>query len=202
MTDKTKQNKALLRKLESYLDNVTPADLFAELEGRYASGTPLADIFEGILSTDLHQTQIVYVDMDDTLCDFRGAYHREVARNPGIQFPQSQYRFFANLEPIEGAVDAVKRLIESERYEPYILTAPSIPNPLSYAEKREWIEDKFGYEFCERLIISPNKALLRGAVLIDDNHEGKGQEGFKGELLHFGSDRFPDWHSILKHLGL
>ena len=50
----------------------------------------------------------------------------------------------------------------------------------------------------ERLIISPNKALLKGDYLIDDNVEGKGQEGFEGCLVQYGSRSYPDWSAVLK----
>lgn len=145
---------------------------------------------------------IVYLDMDDVLCDFTGTFYKYIERNPGIQYPQSQYGFFANLAPIEGAIDAVNALIKSETYDPYILTAPSIHNPLCYTEKRVWVENAFGLEFVNKLIISPNKSLLKGAYLIDDNNKGKGQDGFEGELLHFGSEDFPDWKAVREYLGI
>lgn len=144
--------------------------------------------------------KIVYIDMDDTLCDFSGAYHYHLSINPKIQYPQSQYGFFANLHPLPGAISAVKALIHSEKYDPYILTAPSVLNPLCYTEKRIWIENHFGIEFVDKLIISPNKSLLKGDILIDDNIEGKGQDLFEGYLIHFGSNGYPDWNSIRREL--
>jgi 5'-nucleotidase len=146
--------------------------------------------------------KIVYIDLDDTLCDFKSAFLTALKMNPAIQYPQSQYRFFANLEPIEGAIKAVKDLINSEQYDPYILSAPSIRNPLSYAEKREWVEVHIGYDFCEKLILCPHKGLLKGDILIDDNIEGKGQDLFEGELIQFGSKAFPNWAAVRKSLGI
>lgn len=49
-----------------------------------------------------------------------------------------------------------------------------------------------------RLILSPNKALLKGDYLTDDYTEGKGQDQFEGKLINFGSDKFPDCKSVLK----
>jgi len=146
--------------------------------------------------------KIVYVDMDDTLCDFSGAYRRALERTPGIQYPQSQYRFFANLKPIEGAIDAVKNLLMSDNYDPYVLTAPSTRNPLSYTEKREWIEQHFGYDFCDRLIFCAHKGLLRGHLLIDDNVAGRGQDQFDGRLIHFGGPTYPNWQTVRQTLGI
>ena len=53
-----------------------------------------------------------------------------------------------------------------------------------------------------RLIISPNKSLLKGDYLIDDNVEGKGQEGFEGKLIQYGSTSYPSWSSVLKFLNI
>lgn len=131
--------------------------------------------------------------MDDTLCDYTGAFRKKrVERN----FPQSKVGFFTSLEPIVGAVDSVKRLIASDKYDPYILTAPSTRNPESYKEKRIWIEMYFGYEFTKKLIIHPNKGLALGDILIDDRASGKGQENFKGQLVQFGSPEYPDWNAV------
>ncbi|MBJ7539729.1 5' nucleotidase, NT5C type [Marinomonas transparens] len=143
---------------------------------------------------------IVYIDMDDVLCDFKGAYQQARVNEPNIMFPQSQYGFFANLDPIPFGVESVKQLIDSNLYDPYILTAPSIKNPLCYTEKRIWIEKYFGLEFTEKLIISPNKSLLKGGYLIDDNVSGKGQDAFEGKLLHYGSTSYPDWKAVMKYL--
>lgn len=142
----------------------------------------------------------VYVDMDDVLCDYRTSYLGYMKSHPLIHYPQSIPGFFENLQPIPGAIDAVNVLRSSEQFDVYVLTAPSTKNPLSYTEKRLWIEKYFGYEFTEKLIICSNKGLLLGEYLIDDNLHGKGQEHFKGEVLHYGSEQFPDWGSVLARL--
>jgi 5'(3')-deoxyribonucleotidase len=143
---------------------------------------------------------IVYIDMDDVLCDYTTAFNNAIEETPGIAFPQSQYGFYANLAPITGAIESVQKLINSEKFDPYILTAPSTRNPFSYTEKRVWIEKYLGVEFTEKLIISPNKGLLKGDILIDDLVEGRGQEGFEGKLIQFGSADYSDWESVLAQL--
>ena len=84
------------------------------------------------------------------------------------------------------------------RDRPYILTAPSLYNPLSYTEKRLWVEDHLGFAWVKRLIISPDKSLLIGDVLVDDHREGHGQENFKGRLIHFGSPKFHNWAQVIE----
>ena len=143
---------------------------------------------------------IVYIDMDDVLCDYRTAFNNAIEETPSIAFPQSQYGFYANLAPIIGAIESVQKLINSEIFDPYILTAPSTRNPFSYTEKRVWIEKYFGIEFTEKLIISPNKGLLKGDILIDDLISGRGQENFEGKIMQFGSANYPDWKTVIAQL--
>ena len=51
----------------------------------------------------------------------------------------------------------------------------------------------------KRLIISQNKHLNIGDYLIDDRTaNGVGQ--FRGEYIHFGSEKFPDWNRVLAYL--
>lgn len=138
--------------------------------------------------------------MDGVLADFFGAREMALEKNPHNLYPQSEYGFFANLKPIKGAINILKWFIDSPNFDVYILTAPSIMNPLSYTEKRVWIEKFFGMELVKKLIISPNKGLNKGHYLIDDNVRGQGQENFEGELIQFGSEEFPDWISVLEYL--
>lgn len=150
--------------------------------------------------------------MDDVLCQYTKQWNID-KKTHGIEYPQSLDSFFQYLEPIEGAIDAVKHL--KEEYDVWILTAPSVYNPLSYTEKRLWIENHLGFDMCEKLILCPNKGLIAGHnvvdledddhemithILIDDNISGKGQEGFTGYLIQFGSTDFPNWKIILDNL--
>jgi len=145
---------------------------------------------------------IVYVDMDDVLCDFTTKSKIERELDPEIIYPQSQYGFFSSLSPLSGAIDAVKALLNSNKYDPYILTAPSVLNPLCYTEKRVWVEKHLGMEMVKRLVISPNKSLLKGDFLIDDHSTGCFQNKFEGELIHFGTSKFPDWKTVRNYLDL
>ena len=145
--------------------------------------------------------RIVYIDMDGVLCDYVGAKRDALESSPNIIYPQSQHGFFTNLQPIAGAVASwYKLLYLSKVYDPYILTAPSLPNPMSYTEKRVWVERYLGKDAVGRLIISPRKDLSKGDFLIDDNLKGRGQDKFEGELIHFGSQKFDCWDTIITYL--
>jgi 5'-nucleotidase len=144
--------------------------------------------------------KVIYVDMDDVLCDFIGEFTALRSSRPEIEFPQSLPGFFEGLKPIDGAIEAFEWLAKQPCLDTYILSAPSVLNPYSYTEKRLWIEKHLGLDAAHKLILSPNKALNIGEYLIDDYAYGKGQENFTGQLLHFGSEQFPDWLAIIRFL--
>lgn len=140
---------------------------------------------------------IIYIDLDDTLCNFSKAYKYALEKEPGIAYPQSQFKFFENLEPIEDSIESYKLL--KDKYTVLILSKPSIYNPLSYTEKRIWVEKYFGFEECNNLILSCDKTLLRGRYLIDDCSQ-VGLLNPKWEHIKFGSLKFPNWKVIINYL--
>ena len=136
----------------------------------------------------------VYIDMDDTICDFMGPFRSGDFK---LKYPQSKVGFFLDLQPLEFAIEGVKLL--QEKYDVWILTRPSIKNTHCYTEKAEWIKKYFGEAMLEKLILCPNKSLVKGDYLIDDDIK-HGQKEFEGEHIQFGTSNFPNWKSIIKYL--
>jgi len=140
--------------------------------------------------------KLIYVDMDDTLCDFFGAAARDIIACPGIQWPQSQHNFFRDLQPLPNAIRVFNLLREDARYEMWILTRPSILNRLCYTEKADWVVKWLGEDQLNRTIFSPDKSKCIGDILIDDIP----WPYFKGEQMLFGGMDYPDWLAIEKKL--
>jgi len=136
----------------------------------------------------------VFIDMDDTICDFIGPFKNNQFK---IKYPQSKLGFFLDLEPLEYAIEAVNILCI--KYDVWFLTRPSIKNTNCYTEKAEWIKRYFGENMLEKLIICPNKSLVKGDYLIDDDHR-HGQPKFEGKWIQFGSKEYKDWKTILDYL--
>ena len=141
--------------------------------------------------------------MDNVLVNFQSGIDRldETTRKvydgrldevPGI---------FALMDPVEGAVEAVQRL--SEQYDVYVLSTAPWRNPSAWMHKVEWIQRYFGKGndsvLYKRLIISHHKNLNRGTIIIDDRTKN-GVDRFEGRHIHFGTDAFPDWKSVLDEL--
>jgi len=136
----------------------------------------------------------IFVDMDDTICDFMGPFRSGEFK---LKYPQSKVGFFLDLEPIDFAIEGVKLL--QEKYDVWILTRPSIKNTHCYTEKAEWIKKYFGESMLEKLILCPDKSLVKGDYLIDDDIR-HGQLEFEGEHIQFGNSKFPNWKSIINYL--
>ena len=136
--------------------------------------------------------------MDEVLCNYSKSFNY-IKNNYDVKYPQSHYGFFRNLEPMKDAIESANFLFQQDIFDVYILTAPSVHNPMCYTEKRVWVEEHLGMDFVQRLIISPNKGLNRGDYLIDDHDTGRGQEGFQGKFIHFGYGDFKDWKDVMKY---
>lgn len=143
--------------------------------------------------------KILYFDMDNVLVDFPSAFPKvdpkllakfegKLDEIPGI---------FSLMDPLEGALEAHDIL--SRKFDTYLLSTAPWANSSAWADKNEWVKKYFGKSAYKRLILSHNKHLNLGDYLIDDRTaNGAGQ--FRGEHIHFGSDRFPDWNSVLAYL--
>lgn len=142
---------------------------------------------------------IVYIDMDGVLANFDKRVKELEAQGfkAGSVFKHPEA--YKDLEPIEGAIEAWHSL--QEKYETYVLSTPAWSNPDSWSEKRIWVEKYLGKSAHKKLILSHNKGLVKGDYLIDDR-EANGVGDFSGEHIHFGTEEYPDWESVLQRLGI
>lgn len=84
--------------------------------------------------------------------------------------------FYNSIPPIEGAVAAMKEvqaLVESGDIDAFVLTAPSLTsdNFCCHSEKIQWVDKHLGSFWTKRVVISKDKTLVRGHLLIDDKPE-------------------------------
>jgi 5'-nucleotidase len=143
--------------------------------------------------------KIVYVDMDNVLVDFKSALpfvpaevQKEYAGHlddvPGI---------FSLMKPMPGAQVAFTEL--ADLFDTYILSTSPWDNPSAWSDKVTWVKTFLGKPAYKRLILTHHKGLNRGDFLIDDRTK-HGVGAFKGEHLHFGMERFPDWPAVMAYL--
>lgn len=156
--------------------------------------------------------KIVYIDMDGVIVDFGKAIKDWFEKHPHLEeryktHPDHIQGLFRIAPPIKGAIEAIKKLNDSGKYELFIATSAPWGNPQSLTDKRFWLEDYFDNIFHKRMFTTHRKDLLMGDCLIDDRLKNGAGE-FKGKLLRFGYDwennnspnEYPDWDSILDYL--
>lgn len=147
--------------------------------------------------------KIIYFDMDGVLVDLAAKiaeYPAEVvAKFEKDDMVDQMPALFLDPPPISGAVDAFNKFVKSDKYDVYILSTAPWENPSAWMHKRLWVDKWLGDGAWKRLILSHNKHLNMGDYLVDDRTKNGAGE-FTGELIQFGSDKFPDWHSVLDYL--
>ena len=141
----------------------------------------------------------LYFDMDGVIVDFVSAlelqdedtlkeYEGRLDEIPGL---------FGQMKPMPGALEAVRKL--NEKYDCYILSTAPWNNPSAWSDKVQWVQKYLGESAYKRLILSHHKNLCKGDYIIDDRTR-HGVDIFDGEHIHFGTERFPDWDSVLAYL--
>lgn len=145
--------------------------------------------------------KLLYIDLDGVVADFVTAMktHLLIHQPPHDKNPDTIPGLFRHLKPIDAAIESVKKLLKSPKYDVYFLSTAPWNNPSAWTDKRLWIEQQFGNEINRRLILTHRKDLIIGDILIDDR-PNNGAKNFQGEWIHFGSKDFPDWNSIIKYL--
>ncbi len=143
---------------------------------------------DGVLVNFVKGVKLYYPDFDTYAFERQREITAEVSAVKG---------FFTSLEPMEDAVESYKRLAAA--FDTYVLSTPDWFGVNSWTEKRIWVEEHLGEAGFKRLILSHNKGLFSGRALIDDRIRN-GVDNFKGEHIHFGTEKFPDWKSVLGYL--
>lgn len=88
--------------------------------------------------------------------------------------------FFRALEPVPGAINALKEMAAHPGLDVFLCTAPLSSSPHCAGEKVAWVKHHFGENdgdggraWVKRLVITSDKSLVRGDWLIDDAPEPK-----------------------------
>lgn len=138
---------------------------------------------------------LVLLDMDGVLADFLGLLHQEM-EDAGFPLDISERRqfysapeyharfgaqaaelartiihspgFFAELPPIEGALDSVHELV-AHGHDVMLCTSPLLGSLWSASEKYAWVHRHLGEEYLAKMVLTTDKTVVAGSVLVDDN---------------------------------
>ena len=137
----------------------------------------------------------VLVDMDGVIADFEQGFEKAISRKfPDLkliplterkifycdvqyaesyphladEFPKIAVEpgFFRNLPLMQGAKEGLEVL--NERYNLFICSSPMRDYHNCVREKYEWVEEHFGFDLTKKIILTRDKTLVHGSVLIDD----------------------------------
>ena len=137
--------------------------------------------------------------MDNVLVDFKtgidriSSYNKKEYEGRYDEVPD----IFSLMDPMEGAIESYNKL--SSQYDTYILSTSPWDNPSAWQDKILWVKKYLEKSAYKRLVLSHHKNLNRGDYLIDDRLKN-GADKFIGEHIHFGTEKFPDWKSVLSYL--
>ena len=143
--------------------------------------------------------KILYVDMDNVLVNFQSGIDK-LSKDDFNKYMGKHYQvpnIFSMMDPLEGAIEAYEKL--SLKYDTYILSTAPWYNSTAWTDKIEWVKKHLAKSAYKRLILSHHKNLNAGDYLIDDRLRN-GVDKFKGEHIYFGTEKFPDWNSVLSYL--
>lgn len=140
----------------------------------------------------------ILLDVDDTLLDWSSRYDELLNKYgfPEINRTHEQHtfnlfagrtpqeektirdimnfpNFYKNLEPKKGAQEAVDKMM-TDGHEVFLVSSPWVSNISSMSDKYANIESIFGKHFQERLILTTDKTLVHGDVLVDDKNQVNG----------------------------
>ncbi|XP_030150510.1 5'(3')-deoxyribonucleotidase, mitochondrial isoform X2 [Lynx canadensis] len=162
----------------------------------------------------------VLVDMDGVLADFEGGFLRKFrARFPDQPYIALEDRrgfwlseqygrlqpglsekaisiwesenFFLDLEPLPGAVEAVKQMANLENTDVFICTSPIKMYKYCPYEKYAWVEKHFGPDFLDQIVLATDKTVVSADLLIDDRPD------ITGKWPAAGAEPTPSWEHIL-----
>jgi 5'-nucleotidase len=141
----------------------------------------------------------LYIDIDNVLVDFPSAF-------PLVE-PEQLEAFAGHLDDIPGifslmqpAAKAVESFEElAAIYDTSILSTSPWDNSSAWSDKLLWVKKHLGKPAYKRLILSHHKHLNIGHFLVDDRTKN-GADRFTGEHILFGSERCPDWPTVVHYL--
>ena len=175
----------------------------------------------------------VLVDMDSVLADFGAKVHGEMAaqgwaydyfeRTMFHSAPSFRDRFgvdagnaaraistrpgfFAELEPMPGAVDALEAMV-AYGWRVWLCSTVLNENPTCASDKLTWVQHHLGTHWMDLVVLTADKTLVAGDLLVDDKPHIEGARTPSWTHVRFTApynrdlpgprlDRWADWPTL------
>ena len=95
---------------------------------------------------------------------------RTAAEKKIIEQVMTEAGFYTRLEPIPGAKQELKAAVKAG-HDVRIVSAPYISNPTCASDKLAWIAKHYGTHWASRVILTNDKTVVHGDILVDDKPE-------------------------------
>lgn len=180
--------------------------------------------------------ETILVDQDEVLAAWNATFQRHIVEHsPHIEFPflkdnvnwdltagldeegiravnetMAKAGLYADMDIVPGAPEALNEMLDNG-YEVFVVTSPYITNPTCASDKLDWLEKNIGPGWAKRAILTSDKTLIRGDILIDDkpNIEGVMKPVWEHilftqsyNLAHTNGrrrlDSWADWRSVVE----
>jgi len=156
----------------------------AKYEAKFSLDAMVSN-YDRVLS-EISTRPVVLVDMDGCLVDWDAGFVRAWRERGPIE--RTRYKmedcvppaqrdeamalmrmqgFFLGLPPAEGGLQALRDMV-AEGFEVVVCTSPILDSNFCAQEKYQWIIRHLGQEWARRVVLTADKTVVDGAVLIDD----------------------------------
>lgn len=154
---------------------------------------------------------VVLVDMDDVMCNFveslcswlNKEYQTNVTKQDITEWdlrkffptlsvdeifdPTHTDDFWKTVAPIDGSQEFIRKLMKNDAYDVYICTSSDYR---TIKHKFDWVLKRyFPYISWKQVIITKNKSMVRGDILIDDGVHNLENTSFKKILMSTPSNQ-------------
>lgn len=134
---------------------------------------------------------IIGVDLDNTVVAWESAYARDaVLIDPAFPVDEFMQRgtydldtatssketrykvmqrrgFYREMDILPGAKEALEAMV-SMGHQVFLISQPDVDNPTGHSDKLWWVRKHLGAQWATRLVLTHDKTLWRGDILIDD----------------------------------
>lgn len=167
----------------------------------------LANFEKGVLDSYRNRHPDQYYIPLEKRTDFRVQKEYPPELQPLIQEIYRSQGFFLNLPPIEGALEGLSKL--SQDHQVYICTSPLLSNPFCLKEKYDWVIKHLGKSWTKQMVVTKDKTIVNGDLLIDDKPEISGKQVPKWEHILYSQPynrqisskrriTWENWQSVIK----